>query len=353
MKFPKSMHPEGFYDHLDKTAVEPDPAPAPLKPGLKPTVKAGARPLTGGSQSFLREDTAPPPTAFASAQARRASTAPAASTPVRVERSDTAPWVIGAGIGVLLVAVAVMMSRNLVTHEPVNPPATVVGQASPSAEEAQLQAAPPSAGPATPAPEEAAPTESAKPAVPVAEPRNEPAKPAAPVVEPRTEPAHAVAAAPLVGKPATIVRAAPTTRAPEVVAQAAPRESALQPLPAATPAPEVAPTPVTPPVATPTAPTVVPPVAQTEAQPPVVAPAEDAGITVQVRTALAADTALATVPIAVSTDHGVVKLEGQAPDAQARERATVIASGATGVKAVDNRLTLPPATIVGQAPSGL
>ncbi len=52
--------------------------------------------------------------------------------------------------------------------------------------------------------------------------------------------------------------------------------------------------------------------------------------------------------IAVSTDHGVVKLEGQAPDAPTRARATVVAASAAGVKAVDNRLTLPPATVVGQ-----
>ncbi|HEY8879514.1 MAG TPA: BON domain-containing protein [Roseateles sp.] len=345
MKFPKSMHPEGFYDHLDKTAAAP--RPQPLKPGVKPTVKAGARPLTG-SGSMLREDApAPAPTAFAAAEALRTAPSAAATaprTPVRVERSNTAPWVLGVGVGVLLVAVAVMMSRNLSTREPVNPPATVVGQASTSAEDAQLQSAPPSAGPATPAPEQATPTE--------------PATPAAPIVEPRREPAVADAAA-VAAKPSTIVRAAPNapapapvpapvTRtlnpAPEVLAQASPPPAALQPAPA------VAPTQVPAPAAAPVVPPTAPPVAQAEPQPPVAAP-EDAGITVQVRTALAADATLAAVPIAVSTDHGVVKLEGQAPDAQTRERATVVASAATGVKAVDNRLTLPPATVVSQAPS--
>ena len=73
----------------------------------------------------------------------------------------------------------------------------------------------------------------------------------------------------------------------------------------------------------------------------------------KVRSALAADTTLAAVPIAVSTDHGVVKLEGQAPDAQTRERATVVAAGTTGVKGVDNRLTLRPPAVLSQAPSGL
>jgi osmotically-inducible protein OsmY len=67
-----------------------------------------------------------------------------------------------------------------------------------------------------------------------------------------------------------------------------------------------------------------------------------------VRLALSADSTLAAVPIAVTTDQGVVKLEGQAPDAPTRERATVVAASAAGVKAVDNRLTLPPATVVGQ-----
>lgn len=345
MKFPKSMHPEGFYDHLDKTAPEHLPeALKPTAPGVKPTVKAGARPLTGGAQPLLREEPVPPPiapTAFATAEARRN----AAATAPRVERSNTAPWVLGVGVGVLLVAVAVMMSRNLSTHEPAVPPATVVGQASTSPEEAQLQAAPPSAGPATPAPEQATPTE--------------PAAPAAPIVEPRREPAVADAA-PIAAKPSTIVRAAPNAPAPtpvtrtlspepEVLAQASPPPAALQPAPA------VAPTQVPTPAVAPVVPPTTPPVAQAEPQPqpPVVAAPEDAGITVQVRNALAADTSLAAVPIAVSTDHGVVKLEGQAPDAQTRERATVVASAAAGVKAVDNRLTLRPPTVVGQAPSGL
>ena len=80
---------------------------------------------------------------------------------------------------------------------------------------------------------------------------------------------------------------------------------------------------------------------------------EDSGITVKVRSALAADMTLAAVPIAVSTDHGVVKLEGQAPDAQARDRATVVAAATVGVKGVDNRLTLRPPAVLSQAPSGL
>jgi osmotically-inducible protein OsmY len=97
----------------------------------------------------------------------------------------------------------------------------------------------------------------------------------------------------------------------------------------------------------------VPPVAQAAPQPqPPVATPEDSSITVNVRTALAADSTLAAVPIAVSTDHGVVKLEGQAPDASTRERATVVAASTSGVKGVDNRLTLPPVATLGSVTQG-
>ena len=84
---------------------------------------------------------------------------------------------------------------------------------------------------------------------------------------------------------------------------------------------------------------------------PSVAP-EDSGITVKVKMALSADAQLSAAPIVVSTDHGVVKLEGQAPDAQAREHATVIAANTVGVKAVDNRLTLPPVASLDSPRSG-
>ena len=129
--------------------------------------------------------------------------------------------------------------------------------------------------------------------------------------------------------------------------------------PAATPQavqPAVTPQPATPPVATAPADSTAP-VATSPGTPPLAQAtqpvAEDSGITLKVRSALLADATLAAVPISVSTDHGVVKLEGQAPDAPTRERATVVASSALGVKAVDNRLTLPPAPMVSQAPSGL
>lgn len=114
--------------------------------------------------------------------------------------------------------------------------------------------------------------------------------------------------------------------------------------------PAVTPQAVTPPVAATTqAPDATTPPALAQQLAPAAAP-EDSGITVNVKMALSADAQLASVPIAVSTDHGVVKLEGQAPDAQARERATVVAASTTGVKAVDNRLTLPPVVGLGNAP---
>ncbi|WP_457426877.1 BON domain-containing protein, partial [Roseateles sp. P5_E7] len=203
------------------------------------------------------------------------------------------------------------------------------------------------------------------------------------------------AAAPAPARPApslTTVKPAAETRAiaqanvpaprPDLVLRANPRSAALEPLPSQQAPTTVATAPVEPaPVIQPgTAPLTLPPTAAgpTSVTPPLasavpvtpgaasstspgtpplaqapVPAAEDAGITVQVRSALASDSTLAAVPIAVSTDHGVVKLEGQAPDAPTRERATVVASSAAGVKAVDNRLTLPPATVVSQAPSGL
>ncbi len=331
MKFPKSMHAEGFYDHID--TPEPGSRSGAPKPLLRPGPKAGAKPLT--ARTLLREETivVPPPVTSAVPPVMRT---PATEAPARTAtpapRSGATPWVVGAGVGIVLVGLAVVMSRNLSSPEAV-PPAAVVGQASPSPEDAQLQAAPSAAGPDVAA--------------------SEPA-PAVTVPLPVAEPPVAVAVAPKAEPPANVVRAAPTpvpvpktlAPPPEVLAQASPppaqlREPALQPLapPVVTPAPTVVSpqvAPVVPPEATP----VVPPVAQQTL--PATPDPEDSGITVKVRLALAADASLSAVPIAVSTDHGVVRLEGQAPDVQARDRATVVAASTTGVKAVDNRLTLPP-----------
>jgi osmotically-inducible protein OsmY len=70
--------------------------------------------------------------------------------------------------------------------------------------------------------------------------------------------------------------------------------------------------------------------------------ASDAAITVAVSTALATDTYLSLWHIAVHTVDGYVVLEGKAPDAVSRQRATRLAQGVPGVKSVDNRLSLPP-----------
>jgi osmotically-inducible protein OsmY len=43
----------------------------------------------------------------------------------------------------------------------------------------------------------------------------------------------------------------------------------------------------------------------------------------------------------VTTTQGIVRLEGPAPNATAKERATVLAGAPEGVRGVDNRLALP------------
>ena len=79
----------------------------------------------------------------------------------------------------------------------------------------------------------------------------------------------------------------------------------------------------------------------------------DTAISVKIKTALAADPALKASRINVETTNGVVRLEGPAPDATSRERASVLASAPAGVRGVDNRLTLPQpgqvATVTGGA----
>lgn len=68
---------------------------------------------------------------------------------------------------------------------------------------------------------------------------------------------------------------------------------------------------------------------------------DDSAISLKVKTALAADPALSAAKIDVTTTGGVVRLDGPAPDAAAKDRATVLASAPRGVRAVDNRLALP------------
>lgn len=66
----------------------------------------------------------------------------------------------------------------------------------------------------------------------------------------------------------------------------------------------------------------------------------DARITTAVKAALATDPALSALRIDVTTEAGVVRLEGPAPDATARERATTLAAAPDGVVRVDNRLVV-------------
>lgn len=70
------------------------------------------------------------------------------------------------------------------------------------------------------------------------------------------------------------------------------------------------------------------------------AAAADATITAQVSAALAADDSLKALQIDVDTKAGYVTMTGPAPDAAARERATVLARAVDGVVAVDNRLVV-------------
>lgn len=69
---------------------------------------------------------------------------------------------------------------------------------------------------------------------------------------------------------------------------------------------------------------------------------DDVSITAAVKTSLAADPALSALRIDVTTRDGVVALEGPAPDAHARERASVLAAAPKGVVRVDNRLVVEP-----------
>ncbi|MGH6645653.1 BON domain-containing protein [Aquabacterium sp.] len=64
----------------------------------------------------------------------------------------------------------------------------------------------------------------------------------------------------------------------------------------------------------------------------------DAAITTRVNAQLAADPKLSAIKINVDTDNGRVRLSGTAPDSEARDRATTMASAVSGVVTVDNQL---------------
>jgi osmotically-inducible protein OsmY len=67
---------------------------------------------------------------------------------------------------------------------------------------------------------------------------------------------------------------------------------------------------------------------------------KDAAITTNVNAALARDGSLSALKIDVDTTGGRVLLRGEAPSAEARERATQLAQAVDGVAAVDNQLTI-------------
>lgn len=64
----------------------------------------------------------------------------------------------------------------------------------------------------------------------------------------------------------------------------------------------------------------------------------DAAITASVNAQLARDGELSALKIDVDTSDGRVALRGTAPNRDARDRATRLASGVDGVKSVDNQL---------------
>jgi len=68
--------------------------------------------------------------------------------------------------------------------------------------------------------------------------------------------------------------------------------------------------------------------------------AGDMTITAKINAALVADDKLKATQINVDTQAGQVTLTGQAPDAQSRERATMLAAAVDGVKNVNNQLVV-------------
>lgn len=311
MKFPKSVHAEGWSHHFEgaPSAARTNNPAFNAKRGFK----AGAKPVS------LHTPLRGPTSAGAGAASLRTA-APLATPGPRTasSRASSMTWVIGAGVGALLIGAAVVMARHPALTGP--SAAMVVGQVAPSPEEVQLQAAPPRAGAAL---------------LPADAPAVAPSVVSSVVSS--VVPA-ALAEAPAPGlSPAGTGKPAPVGGAP-VIRSLAPQPEASEPTPvlAASPA-------------------AVPPALEPQPAPAVAAAVPDpadVSITQQVRQALAADATLAAVVIAVSTDHGVVKLEGQAPDAQARDRATVVAANTTGVKAVDNRLKLAAVVPVAMRASG-
>jgi hypothetical protein len=313
MKFPSSIHAEGWYDHFEAA------------PGGQPSRRSNrVRPDTP-----LRDASAPAANSPVAADTRGASAS---------GRRPSAGLMLGLSVGAAVLAGgAAALLRSGGDTPPETVAAAASGQVAPQPAtpqpaaptelnaQAALDSAPPAAGPLAAAPAEVKP-----------EPRPEPkleARPAAPKLAAAPEPKVS-------GKNQT------QTPTEAVVGRLMPMpQVSAEPMPLETSRPvAVAPTPAIPaPVADASAASAAR--AVTAPAPVAMAAADDAGISANVKAALATDPALGpalvVARILVSTDHGIVKLEGQAPDAASRERATVLASATNGVRGVDNRLALP------------
>jgi hyperosmotically inducible periplasmic protein len=71
-----------------------------------------------------------------------------------------------------------------------------------------------------------------------------------------------------------------------------------------------------------------------------VAAIDDATITTKVKTAVLAEPGLKTLQIDVDTKNGVVSLSGTVDNQSMKERAAQVAQAVTGVRSVDNNLTV-------------
>ncbi len=67
---------------------------------------------------------------------------------------------------------------------------------------------------------------------------------------------------------------------------------------------------------------------------------DDASITTKVKTALLGDSGLKSFDISVTTTKDVVRLSGVVSSEQLRARATQVAAGVSGVRAVENNLVV-------------
>ncbi|HEY9105779.1 MAG TPA: hypothetical protein VIN58_03800, partial [Roseateles sp.] len=174
MKFPKSMHAEGWADHIDTTPSDkPKVSAGPLHPakaGAKPLT--GARPLTGGArlnQAEVAPSLSTTPPVPPRVDPIHATSRPQAEAVMRPSRSDQQlPWMVAAAGAAAIVGGLALWALNRPLREPVTP-AAVVSSAEP---QTQVAAATPEPPPAADRDTAAADTPAAEPA-----PAPEPARP--------------------------------------------------------------------------------------------------------------------------------------------------------------------------------